>query len=461
MSREPVSDKNGKIYFKIYALSEELTPFNVRYIGSTTLPLERRRRQHLKDSKRIIKATGENKDKSHKAKWVRKCIRENIKILIRQVDCSDSYDENMEIFWIKTYRKWGYNLTNTSDGGKAFFYGKRHTEATKEIIRRKNTGRIVSEETAKKTRGCNNGFATPILQYSKGGKFIKRFECINDAYKELGIFSSNIRSITCCAKKNKKKLYNGIVGRGKKYSANGFIWEYADSPHIPSKNPLTPSPTCDRIPTMNEKTIEEKRNERRKISGECFTPSYLTNAMLDKLEHYNKASFQNPATTFLDPACGNGGLILYVLKRKLSHGHNPIQALSTIYGVDIMSDNVQECRLRLLKLLQENNIKLTIEHIKILKRNIVCAPLNKYPNGSLDYLDLDEKDTFNDKMTDDQAKNALTKIIEGNRLSEVSIDDDPIPTTKEKIIKEVKVVKTIKKSQESKLAMVDSSEFGF
>jgi hypothetical protein len=168
--------------------------------------------------------------------------------------------------------------------------------------------------------------------------------------------------------------------------------------------------------------------------------------MLDKLEHYNKASFKNPATTFLDPSCGNGGLILYVLKRKLSHGHDPIQSISTIYGVDIMEDNIKECRLRLLKVLQENNVKITIEHIKILKRNITCAPLEKYPNGSLDYLDLDEKDTFNDKMTDKQAEDSLKRLFKAKLLDTVSIEDDPNPY--DKIEKPIKPIKTIKKEIE-------------
>jgi len=275
---------------------------------------------------------------------------------------------------------------------------------------------------------------------------------------DKGYILENI--VTCCKecnyakRKMSKKDFLAMVKRI--YELQVKMGEITMENQPDSKNPLTPTPAYATIHPMNDKTIEEKRNERRKLTGECFTPSYLVSEICDKLVKYSPESFTNTGLLFLDPSCGDGNILLQVLKRKLKYA-TPLQAISTIFGCDIMIDNVQECRLRLLKLLQENNIKLTIEHIKILKRNIVCAPLNKYPNGSLDYLDLDEKDTFNDKMTDDQAKNALTKIIEGNKLSEVSIEEDPIPQPKiNKPIKPMKSIeaKEIKKNhKESKLEL--------
>ena len=104
---------------------------------------------------------------------------------------------------------------------------------------------------------------------------------------------------------------------------------------------------------------------------------------------------------------------------------------------------------------------MTIEHLRLTRSNIVCTPLEQFPNGSLDYLDLDESETFNYRTSTPKAEEALKRIIEEKWLDKVSIIDDPIPTKKEKVIKEVKVVKTTKKSIENKLAMVDSSEFGF
>lgn len=59
--------------------------------------------------------------------------------------------------------------------------------------------------------GRDNKNSKPVLMYSKDGMFIKRFDCICDAERELGISNSGI--VACLKKKNK--------------TAGGYIWEYA------------------------------------------------------------------------------------------------------------------------------------------------------------------------------------------------------------------------------------------
>jgi len=132
------------------------------------------------------------------------------------------------------------------------------------------------------------------------------------------------------------------------------------------------------------KTIEEKRKARRKISAEDFTPSWLVNDILDKLNEYGKESWE-PNKTFCDPACGNGNMLVEVLKRKISLGHDPIEALSTIYGTDIMQDNIRECRLRLLKIVKDEGCTINEDTVKTVFNQIVWTSLKRYPNGSLDY----------------------------------------------------------------------------
>jgi type I restriction-modification system DNA methylase subunit len=128
----------------------------------------------------------------------------------------------------------------------------------------------------------------------------------------------------------------------------------------------------------------EKRNKRKKKTAEDFTPSWLVEQMLDKLNEYGKESWEE-GKTFLDPACGDGNMLVCVLERKLSLGHNPSDALKTIYGTDIMDDNIKECRLRLLKVINDNGVKITLDHIKTVFNNIVVTRLSRYKNGSLDY----------------------------------------------------------------------------
>lgn len=129
----------------------------------------------------------------------------------------------------------------------------------------------------------------------------------------------------------------------------------------------------------------EKRQTRKKTTAECFTPSKLVNEMLDKLIEYGKDQVTGEDKTYLDPACGNGNMLAEVLKRKLSLGHNPSIAISTVYGCDIMRDNIRECRLRLLAVLRDAETAITREHVKTVFNQIVVTSLKRYKNGSLDY----------------------------------------------------------------------------
>jgi len=102
---------------------------------------------------------------------------------------------------------------------------------------------------------------------------------------------------------------------------------------------------------------EERKNEL----GEVFTPPELVQEMLDQLP---PESWTDPSKTFLEPSCGNGNFLVAILERLLEHGHQKEQALSRMYGVDLMLDNVQETRERLDPQFQFS---------ELLERNIVCA----------------------------------------------------------------------------------------
>jgi len=88
-----------------------------------------------------------------------------------------------------------------------------------------------------------------------------------------------------------------------------------------------------------------RNNLRVKSTGEVFTPTPLVQEMLDQLPD---DVFTDPTKTFLDNSCGDGQFLGEVLIRKMENGATFEQALSTIYGVDLMIDNVDLCRERLL-----------------------------------------------------------------------------------------------------------------
>jgi len=125
------------------------------------------------------------------------------------------------------------------------------------------------------------------------------------------------------------------------------------------------------------KELEEKRKARKSITAEEFTPAELVNEMIDKLP---EDVWDDPQKTFLDNSAGNGNFLVAILQRKLDHGHDPLQALSTIYGVEIMYDNVEEMHHRIYSIVkdllptQEEKDKA----FKIIKENIVCSDAFKW-----------------------------------------------------------------------------------
>lgn len=123
-----------------------------------------------------------------------------------------------------------------------------------------------------------------------------------------------------------------------------------------------------------------KSKTRVRESGEVFTSYREVNAMLDLV----KDECLRVESMFLEPACGNGNFLIEILRRKLSTvvdvytgaklEQYALIALSTLYGIDILPDNVVECRKRLLNLMVET-VSESFAYIEcastILSRNII------------------------------------------------------------------------------------------
>ena len=106
---------------------------------------------------------------------------------------------------------------------------------------------------------------------------------------------------------------------------------------------------------------------RIKQTAEVFTPRHLVIEILNKLQEEDPELFSDPTKTFIDNSCGDGEFLGEVVIMKMEKsGCSLEQALSTTYGVDLMEDNVEECRKRLAGPNPSENI------LKIVKKNIVC-----------------------------------------------------------------------------------------
>ena len=111
-----------------------------------------------------------------------------------------------------------------------------------------------------------------------------------------------------------------------------------------------------------EQKKQIKSKERVRTRGEVFTAAREVNAMLDLV----KDETENIDSTFLEPACGDGNFLDEVLRRKLAvckkrYGKSAADyekmsflACTTLYGVDIMADNVERCRERLFETWKES-----------------------------------------------------------------------------------------------------------
>ena len=104
-----------------------------------------------------------------------------------------------------------------------------------------------------------------------------------------------------------------------------------------------------------------KSKQRVADHGEVFTPAWLIGAMLDLV----KDETERIDSRFLEPACGSGNFLMQVLRRKLAtvelkygefdfeRRHFALLGLMCIYGIELLSDNIAECRANLLEIFAE------------------------------------------------------------------------------------------------------------
>ena len=104
-----------------------------------------------------------------------------------------------------------------------------------------------------------------------------------------------------------------------------------------------------------------KSKQRVADHGEVFTPQWMVEAMLDLV----KDESERIDSRFLEPACGSGNFLVQVLRRKLAavelkYGasgfekrHYALFALMCIYGIELLPDNIVECRANMLEILSD------------------------------------------------------------------------------------------------------------
>ena len=142
-----------------------------------------------------------------------------------------------------------------------------------------------------------------------------------------------------------------------------------------------------------------KSKQRVADHGEVFTPAWMVEAMLDLV----KDETERIDARFLEPACGSGNFIVQILKRKLAavelkfgksefeRQHYALLGLMCIYGIELLADNITECRANVLEVFA-------------------------------DYLNLEEADDLYQAATHVLSKN----LVHGDALTMRAIDGQPI-----------------------------------
>lgn len=145
------------------------------------------------------------------------------------------------------------------------------------------------------------------------------------------------------------------------------------------------------------KSTQVKSKKRVTDHGEVFTNEREVKAMLDLV----KQETERIDSKFLEPACGNGNFLAEVLKRKLvvvssRYGKSQIEwesyaliTIASIYGVDILEDNANDCRKRLFDIFSKSYISFfelncKLEFLKgikfIIERNILWGDALDFTN---------------------------------------------------------------------------------
>jgi len=160
----------------------------------------------------------------------------------------------------------------------------------------------------------------------------------------------------------------------------------------------------DSTDTQTHKDEQVKSKQRVADHGEVFTSLREVNAMLDLV----KQETERIESRFLEPACGTGNFLAEILKRKLDvvkkryaksqfdYERYAVIAVSSVYGIDIQEDNVQDCRDRLFGIFKA------------------------------DYLELFKNNTKDDCRASVQYI-LSHNIIHGDALSLQTVDDNPQP----------------------------------
>jgi hypothetical protein len=207
---------------------------HIRYVGWTSKSLKLRLTKHINEAKTCI-----SQSHTYKNKWINKLLNLNQKPEIELICDSDCEKDikNLEIFYIRKYRKQKIKLTNTTDGGDGMV-GKKWNENQKLL------------------------FNKPIKCYTKQGVLLRRFNSASECCKELKLNNSHVSQVL----NGKRKSTGNLVFRFENDFFDKFIVENFKGKNNKNKKSIVEIDINNNIInefySINECCIKEKLNKQ-------------------------------------------------------------------------------------------------------------------------------------------------------------------------------------------------------
>lgn len=174
---------------------------------------------------------------------------------------------------------------------------------------------------------------------------------LGDIERELGVSSQEVKAWESGEEPAPNRVTNAL---------GIMIQCKADEPttEISGPEPMSATQSEKHAPKSDDLIRSKKRVADH---GEVFTPPWLVEKMLDLV----KGETERIDSRFLEPACGSGNFLVPILQRKLAaveakYGksdfekrHYALLALSSVYGIELLADNIKECRANMLDVFAE------------------------------------------------------------------------------------------------------------
>ena len=133
---------------------------------------------------------------------------------------------------------------------------------------------------------------------------------------------------------------------------------------------------------IEEYNTKERQERRSGKIGEDFTPDSVSELLFEGCEDL----YKDFSKTYLDPAGGNGNLLVWVLNHRMPFvktSFELVDSIDSLYMVELFQNNVDECKDRVRIVLKNKAKELGIKYLnkqieEILEFNIVCHDAYKW-----------------------------------------------------------------------------------